>query len=95
MPDYGGQETVSDREEPGVNPKLLEPGMGMRHRRRHTKTLKARKEDDSGWWLAEGGGLADRVIEQGDWTPIPHIHHIYIADMDEVRCRGCPKVWKS
>lgn len=30
-------------------------------------TIRGRKSDDSGWWLAEGGGLADVAVERGDW----------------------------
>lgn len=31
-----------------------------------THVLRERKRDDSGWWCVGGGGLADRVIDDGD-----------------------------
>lgn len=30
-------------------------------------TLDRRKDDDSGWWLREGGGLADHAFATGPW----------------------------
>lgn len=37
-----------------------------------TVTLKARKDDDSGWWTAEGTGLADYAIDaKRHWQLVP------------------------
>lgn len=47
--------------------KQAKPGMVAVHRGGGVAILKHRKEDDSGWWLLEGGGLSDRVATEGDW----------------------------
>lgn len=33
-------------------------------------TVSHRKEDDTGWWIAEGGGLADYAAKSGPWIAI-------------------------
>lgn len=38
-----------------------------RHTDGDTVILSTRKADDSGWWLLDGGGLADFMIER-EWT---------------------------
>jgi len=43
-------------------------GCVLRHRQTgDIAVIGHRKDDDSGWWVANGGGLADFVIEK-DWT---------------------------
>lgn len=53
-----------------VDPKTLEPGTVVRHRTGGDAILDRRKEDDSGWWIRDGGGLADFVWESGDWSVV-------------------------
>ncbi len=43
-------------------------GCVLRHKQTgDVAVISQRKVDDSGWWVANGGGLADFVIEK-DWT---------------------------
>lgn len=46
----------------------LKPGDRIRPRGRPgdsaIRTIKARKDDDSGWWIENGGGLADAVFDR-------------------------------
>lgn len=35
-----------------------------------TVVIRARKHDNTGWWIVGGGGLCDRVIDRGDWRPL-------------------------
>lgn len=35
-----------------------------------TAQITRRKPDNTGWWIAGGGGLADFVIESGEWVPL-------------------------
>ena len=32
--------------------------------------ITVRNTDDNGWWVQGGGGLADSVIQSGDWVPL-------------------------
>lgn len=50
-----------------VDPRELKPGTTVRYKNGELRTLERRKEDASGWWLKEGGGLYDGVWENGDW----------------------------
>lgn len=47
-----------------VDPKALKPGTVLRHKTGTRHTLKQRKDDNSGWWLTERGGIADFVLER-------------------------------
>lgn len=45
----------------------LLPGTIVRHPRGgEVRTLAARKADNSGWWIGEGGGLCDAALRE-DW----------------------------
>jgi hypothetical protein len=49
----------------------LEPGCYVLHRNGTVDKITDRKDDDSGWWVEGGGGLADYVLERtGDWIPL-------------------------
>lgn len=50
-----------------MDPKALTPGTKMRYENGATVILRCRKDDDSGWWLEDGSGLADKVLD-GTWT---------------------------
>lgn len=43
------------------------PGDVVAHRDGSLTRLRARKVDDSGWWIYGGGGLIDSATESGDW----------------------------
>lgn len=52
-----------------IDPKKLQPGALVKHVSGGAPLiLDRRKEDDSGWWLRDGGGLADHVWNHGTWT---------------------------
>lgn len=58
----------------------LMPGVRVRSAAK-TVTLASRKDDNSGWWLVEGGGLADYVLDGMDW---------YVVDVVKLtRCFHC------
>lgn len=47
-----------------------------------TKVIKARKADDSGWWMTDGSGLADYVWDRGSgWCTVPRL----LADLAALR----------
>lgn len=48
----------------------LKPGQWVVHQSGSVHQLKRRKSDGDGWWLCDGGGLADRVLDGPDWLPI-------------------------
>lgn len=59
-----------------LRPEALEPGDVLIHRARHQAAVIRKRKVGSGsrpfpgWWvdgLKPGGGLADYVIERGDW----------------------------
>jgi hypothetical protein len=35
-----------------------------------TYKLKGRKKYDDGWWLEDGGGIADFVLDGDHWLPL-------------------------
>lgn len=54
-----------------IDPRRLTPGTTIRYRQMPcTQTLTRRKDDNSGWWLEDGKGLADRVWNGGDWSVV-------------------------
>jgi len=32
--------------------------------------ISRRKEDDTGWWLTDGGGISDRALRSGDFVVV-------------------------
>jgi hypothetical protein len=48
-------------------PAAAEPGMVAIHRDGDAVVLLGRKDDDSGWGLVGGGGLADSALSGDDW----------------------------
>lgn len=54
-----------------VDPRKLTPGTRVSHASSGDLcTLDRRKDDDSGWWIREGGGLVDAVWDDGEWTVV-------------------------
>lgn len=51
-----------------TDPARLRPGTKIRHKSGSLHTLSFRKEDGSGWWLVEGGGLWDGAWKDGKWA---------------------------
>lgn len=49
------------------DPAEAERGDIALHRSGDVRFLDRRKVDNSGWWLADGPGLDDRVLTDGDW----------------------------
>lgn len=50
-----------------MNPRYLKPGTMVRHKPSgKIDVLDRRKEDDTGWWLRDHGGLVDWIIERGE-----------------------------
>lgn len=73
-----------------IDPLKLRPGTRIRHKSGSLHTLDRRKEDGSGWWLVEGGGLYDGAWTNRDWTvvsapPQTESRHYEPA----LRCRRC------
>lgn len=60
----------------------IDPGIVVMHRSGDIAIIDRRKEDDSGWWCKNGGGLADRVIADGDWLVLTpeHITFLFAAE---------------
>jgi hypothetical protein len=59
-----------------IDPRTLKPGDRIRYKRPgpargDERVLERRKDDDSGWWLTDRSGLADRVWADGDWEVLP------------------------
>lgn len=50
-----------------IDPARLKPGTKVLHKSGSLHTLDRRKEDGSGWWLREGGGLWDGAWRDEDW----------------------------
>lgn len=62
-----------------------QPGLVMVHMAAATTvTLSERKDDDTGWWLVEHGGLCDEVIADGSWRPLASVLAEYRAALDFV-----------
>lgn len=51
-----------------TDPKKAQKGDYVAHRSGDISQLGERKPDDSGWWIADGGGLADGVLNGPDWV---------------------------
>ena len=47
--------------------KDLAPGQWIMHRNGIVARLSSRKASDDGWWLRDGGGIADTVLDGPDW----------------------------
>jgi hypothetical protein len=62
-----------------VDSKNLMPGMVVMHRSGSRATLLRRKDDDRGWWCVEGGGIADWVLDGGEWTLKQSIDAAHLA----------------
>jgi hypothetical protein len=50
--------------------RMIRSGSQLQHSSGGVVTAHWRKADDSGWWMTDGSGLADRVFLRGDWTLI-------------------------
>lgn len=58
----------------------LHPGQSIRHRSGDPRVLRRRKDSDDGWWLDDGSGIADWVLDQADaWTIVDGPSYVYVA----------------
>lgn len=46
----------------------VQKGDYVAHRSGDIRQLGERKDDGSGWWIADGGGLADAALDGPDWV---------------------------
>lgn len=51
-------------------PVTWSPGIFIAHRGGAVEIVARRKDDNSGWWLLDHGGLADTVAVSGDWVAL-------------------------
>lgn len=52
----------------------LGPGVAIVHDSAHRspQIIRERKADDTGWWLTDGSGIADRVFDKSDEWQLGH-----------------------
>lgn len=50
------------------DPTTWESGTVVAHRSGELALISHRKDDNSGWWISGGGGLADRAARSGEWV---------------------------
>lgn len=79
---------MTDRSPVPGTPTIV-PGTVIVHRDGKRQIIEGRKRDGTGWWLADGSGIADYVLDpiDGDWRITSEIAAFEPSD----RCPHCDR----